>query len=276
MKHHRRKGRHGHAPAHPDPHRLNRPAQGESAVQVGPSSPVTGLAAAGPDATRADHAASAGADPNGAFEALLAQCPAPFQGTVRWPPLRSPAEITSYRTRLIMQVGAFGTDLPARAWGPLRDLAIAEVEADRYAGAIGGIVRQSRLTSLADLLVQERTMATRLPTSGVPTAADTRAACERLARAWIAGAPQAQADVETRLARLGLTVSAIDDIAHAGALQFLTHLERMRTNAQRTAARNRKLLEELLRNGKQAAREKYEPRLRKDGRAGDPPPEGGS
>lgn len=255
MKHHRKKGRHGLAPARPDPHRLDRPAQGEPAFQVGPSAPVAGPAAAGRDGTSADHAASPGGGPGEAFEALLAQCPEPFRFTVRSPPLRSPGEVASYRSRMVAEAGSFGTDLPDRAWGPLRDLAIAEVEADRYARAIGGILRQARLSALTDLVVEERRTAAHPPATGAVPAADIRHACERLARAWIAGDPAAQAEVETRLARLGLDVSSIDDIAHAGALPLLTALERMRANAQRAAARNRRVLEEMIRTEKAAARQ---------------------
>jgi hypothetical protein len=159
---------------------------------------------------------------------------------------------------MIAEAGSFGTDLPARAWGPLRDLAIAEVEADRYAGAIGGILRQARLAALTDLLVEERRTAAHPPASGAAPATDIRLACERLARAWIAGDRQAQAEVEVRLARLGLDVSVVDDSAHAGALPLLTALERMRANAQRVAARNRKVLEEMIRTETAAERQTSE------------------
>jgi hypothetical protein len=177
-------------------------------------------------------------DVGSGFEALVARCPAPFREDLRHPPLRSPSEIASYEARLVVHAAAFGASIPARAWSPLRDLATAEIEADRYGAAIGGIVRHARAAALTDLLLEHAE-----EVAGRRRSPEEERACQALARAWLTGSREAQAEVAARLGRLGLPVSVIDDLAQARSLPMVSPLERMRSNAQRTAGRIRRLLE---------------------------------
>lgn len=235
MAKHRHRRRPGPAPTPPE-HRRS-PDAGQPATDL-----RTGLPGAPDPASQTiarPLAADGGTDAD--FEALAVRCPAPFRDEVRRPPLRSPVEVASYRARILAHAGAFAEGIPARAWSPLRDLAIAEVEADRYAAAIAGIVRHARVAALADLLLDETEAAT-----GRRPSADDERACQALARSWSAGSREARSEVATRLAPLGLSPSVIEDLAQARSLPMTAPLERMRTNAQRAAARIRRLVEMIL------------------------------
>jgi hypothetical protein len=173
------------------------------------------------------------------FEALLARCPTPWRETVAAPPLRSPQEVAAYRRRLEAHAAAFGPSVPVRAWGPLRDLAIAEVETDRYAGAQAGILQQSRARSLVALLVGEIDTGQRATTA-------SREEIALLVRAWLAGEAKALVQVEVALARAGLTPDAVEDYAHVLALPMVTAVGRLLANARLVTVRMRRLLDTIM------------------------------